>query len=395
MPSDDMPKSGVLVEDMPTSARFPVKAYSRKPRIGAAIGGTVGGLAGLVGGPLGSVAGAGVGGVAGEAIQQGLENAPLGVSGPLGAAISGLMAGSDPGQIGLQGAEQAALGAAGGVLGQGVKLAGRPLMQAALRATPEVAQTAIKAGVTATKEGAKKILDRIGQAGQVALGITRQATAQGIKYDQLAIAKSIFSEMAAPMRGLPGDAARRQHLKRLSLQFLGENARQPMTPVQLHLAKQRADDLADPLYKVLKAGGKLTNREDLALTWYKKFADQARELLSPIPGYADVNAVTSNLIGVKDALAKPARVGISFAQRALERGTIPTIGGAVGGAVGASRGETTEERALYGGLGAGLGAGLATPQALSWLALQTQNPAVAQIIANLFRGGRLATQPTE
>lgn len=358
----------------PEDARTPVKAHTRKARIGAAIGGTVGGLAGLTVGPGAVVASplaAGAGAAIGESFQRSLEGENL-----------------EPESVLKEAGIQAALEAGGGLVGRGIKAAARPLMQAALRSTPEVAKTAVTAGVTATKEGMKKILDRIGQAGQVAMGITRQATAQGMKYDQLALAKDIYRDMAPAIRGLPGDAARRSHLRRLGLQFLGENPRGPISATQLHLAKQRADALAAPLYKTLNAGGKLTDRESLDLQWYKKFADKSRELLEPLPGYKDVNDVTRSLIETKDALSHVSRKGRSFGQVALERGTLPVAGAGIG----ATRGETSQERAVNAALGAGIGAGIGTPQSLSWLALQTQNPAVASIIAGMLRGGRLASQ---
>ena len=376
--SEWTPKSAVPADDdwIPASAKTPVKAHARKPRIGAGIGGTVGGLAGLAAGPFAPVVSplaAGVGGSAGEAIQQAFEGQGL-----------------DPRQIGFQGAEQGALQAVGGVAGKGISLLGKPIMQAALRATPEVAQTAIRAGITATKEGANKIRQEIGKAGQAAMGIARQATGQGIQYDQNAIAKEIFKEMSGPLRGLPGDKERRTELKILTRQFLSERNK-PVTPIQLHLSKQRADELASKLHETIARGGKLTAREDLALVWYKNYADRARQLLEPIPGYKSANDATRELIEVNKALSPSARKGVSFGQRALERGTLPTAGAIAGG----TRGESGQERAINAALGAGLGAGIGTPQALSWLALQAQNPAIAQLIALMARGGRLATQPTE
>lgn len=395
------PKSAVPVDDdwIPPSAKTPVKAHSRKPRIGAAIGGTVGGLAGLVSGPaapLVSPLASTAGGALGEAAQQGAEGPiPLGASlNPVGTIIQNLVTfGSDPQEIAKQGLEQGIAGGLGEAGGLAVKAAGGPLMRAALRSTPEVAQTAIKETVTATKEGMKKILGRIGEAGANTMNIVRQATGTGARFDHWGIEKELFNEMTAGMKGLPGDKARRAYVSNLGISFLGENRRTNMTPAQLHILKMRADELAEPLYRKLNSpGGRLTERESLSLRWYKGFADKVRETLDPvIPGYREANQATSELIGVKNALSKPARQGASFGQRALERGALPAAGATIGGGLGMQRGETAGERAAYGAAGAALGGGLATPQALSMLALQAQNPIIAQFISSLLRGGRVAT----
>src|SRR5712664_137628 len=195
-----MPKSAKLLDQpyMPKSATpevpadtVAVTAHTRmKPRqdwrkrVGGAlptVGGMAGSLLGAAGGPAGEVGGAAAGGSLGETGSELLQGQPL-----------------NPGEIGKQGAIQGAYGLAGGIAGQGVKALGKLGVNLALKFTPEVAQTAIKEGITATKLGLEKLGARIRLAGGAERKIVANASHNGIGWrDPVSLARSAYADVAS------------------------------------------------------------------------------------------------------------------------------------------------------------------------------------------------------
>lgn len=368
--SEWKPKTEVEDDWQPQTERTPVKAHSRakRGRLGATIGGFAGGLAGKpFGGPLGSIPAAGALGSAGEAIEQVVRGEPL-----------------EPSQIAQAGGEQAAYEAAGGMLAKGVKLGGRFAMQAALRATPEVAQVAVREGITATKAGVNKLLLKLGQSGKATETLVSQAGRSGARYQPADIATSVYQELAPTIQKQAIYGEDLKALGSLSRRFLRDN-RGLMTPQKLHAIKQSSDQAAKAIYQRIERGGAASGTDLLEARWHKATADKARALLDAIPGYTQSNARTQELIAVKQAVFPEVKKGAGLVRRLAARA-------APGATVGAFYGSNPQERFVHGLEGAALSVGLTSPQAMSMIALMLSNPALAALLGQTPRAAGLAVQ---
>lgn len=350
------------------------------PGAGGLVGGLAGGAGGTVfgmgvGGVPGAIGGAAVGGAGGEAAKQLLERA-LGREAP----SSSLEA---AGKIGSSGAIQGAQEAVGlGAAKAASKVAG-PLVELASNATPEVAKTAVREGITATSRGFRRLMNRIGQAAGNTEYAAAEATHQGLRFDGVHLARDVMAELQPELdqaKGLAGAATQRQlrvMLKRFQLQNGGL-----LTPSRLHAMKQAADELAAPIYKKIAQMEPVTAREALEAKFNKAVADHARARLEAeitkdagfTGNYADLNARTQGLIKVKDAIWPTVQKEGSRISRFLKGAARPAGGAAIGATVGAA---TSPEHVKGALLGAAAGGILGSPGRLTEMAQVLNSPALA------------------
>jgi len=386
-PSEWQPHTEVAEEDwQPQTERTPVREHTRSPkkRRGAAgflpaAGGMVGGIVGkaagvpavpFVGpaGPIGGgILGAGVGGAAGEAAAQLIEgqgpNVVLGFPG------------LDPGRIGAQFGLQAGSEAAGLGVGKLAQIGGRPLMQWAIKSTPEVAQVAIREGIVGTRKGLQKILTKIGESADKTRQVIMTATRRGSQFQSADIAVEIGRQLIPDIAGQAQVSPDMRKLQQLSGQFLADHP--GMIPAShLQEIKQSSDAIAGPIYALILKKKPVTAVQLLKYRWHKALADHARELLESIPGVQQSNARTAELIRVKEALEPVVRKAPTLGARLAGR----TAGPAAGAAIGAALPGDYSERTRRGLEGAVLGGIATSPVALSYLAQGFNNPLLLALL---------------
>lgn len=368
-----------------TLDRVPVAAHYRRPRghLGASIGGMT---AGAIASPLGpaSIPIAGAGGAVGEAFQQGLEAVPP-TSGlnPVGQALAGLaLGGANPQEIALQGAQQAGLQSIGGMAGLGAKALSKPMMELAVKATPEVAQTAIREGINTTRAGFGKLMTKLGQYGARTENIVKAASRAGKPMDLIGLVKQAYQEVYPKVAtSMTGDEA--AALKESVQRFVGQNGNASVTPLKLHKLKQAADTAARAIY-ALPEGARPTPGQQAVAGFYKTFADNARGALNKsIAGYEASNQPTEDLIKLKDALRPLTKKEMSTAAQLLHATSRPLGGAAIGAGIGAA---TPGNRAENAAIGAGLGALAGTPTAMSNLSLGLNSPLLQLLLQRLIPG---------
>jgi len=291
---------------------------------------------------------------------------------------------------------QGGMQAGGNAIGAGINLAGKTAGTAAFRFLPEVAQTAINEGITATRAGVQKAMQKLGEYGARTMSMLRVPTAQGVRFDPqtfLAGAEQRLlpdlTKVSSVPRG-PQDAA---VYAKLSSEFLSNPANQGLlTPIQLQNVKQAAQDIAKPLFERMGRKEEVSAVDAATAKWYKALADHAKEelervtpsMIDPATGrvisLAESNAQTQAVKAVADQI-KP------FRNRAARIAAAPLTRAATGAAIGATAGSPLPgPRWLNAAEGAAVGT-LSTPQALSTLALAAHNPLIAQAIANIGRAG--------
>lgn len=390
----------------PTPAPEEHPLVAALPAIGGMVGGTIGGIGGTVagvgvGGAPGALGGAAVGGAGGEALRQ-LANHLLGAEAPetSGEALA---------NIGAEGAWQAGQELAGHGVAKVVGLAGRPVMQAALKSTPEAAVAAIKAGLTRTRAGADKLMRLLGEHGERVRIMARRATGMGHEIDPMDLLvsgeKRLDDEVQILGGGLgsrmPESASDLGTYQHLSTEFLRNNVpKGPLTPSQVEELATKFDKIAEPIWDRIARGDKDIPGVDLARArWYRHMADEMRgwlekvvpDAIDPKTGraisLAEQNAYARELIELKKSIMPGKKAGI--AARIAAR----TAGPAAGAAIGASQPGNRTMNALY---GAGAGAALTSPEVLSWLALRMNDRVLAQILGQAPRavGYAAATDQT-
>lgn len=360
------------------------------PGIGGAVGGFMGGTAGAAAGGVGAVpgaiGGAALGGAGGEAMRQHIGRA-MGVEQPdTPQAALAAMAGEGAWQGGMQ--------ATGVGLAKGASAVAKPLMQAAMRSTPEVAKTALRTGVTATRKGLTKAGDVLKQHGARTASMVRQNVTRFDPQAFLAGAEQSLATNLAANR-TPASFVDAKTFQRLSSHFLRRNQGQ-MDAQALQKLKQMADQIAGPLWKKQARGEALTGVESAKARWYKAVADHAREQLEQTTpdiieagkrmSLREANALTGEVIEMRGHLGKQVRTAPGLGARIAGHTAGPAIGGGVGylatghdpmGAVG----------------GALVGAGATSPAVLSMLAQLLNSPAAASALQQVPRGiGLLGTQ---
>lgn len=376
MPPQSEWKPQTEVEWQPQTERTPVKAHSRakRGRLGATIGGFAGGLAGKpFGGPLGSIPGAGVLGSAGEAAEELIRGEGL-----------------QPGQIAQAGGEQAAYEALGGVLGKGARVAGKGAMRLALRATPEVAQTAIREGITATGRGLTKLVGRIRVASDAEQRIVKGAAGQGIGWtDPVDFIRPVFQQVAKKLEGAP--ATERAKLANLYDDFLREH-NQDISPLKILALRKYNDARASAIRKVVERGG--VPKGSVRELWHEALGNQARATLQKeIPEIAQPEvfqrltgkaSIPSDLQKLREVAFPATRKSGTLLKAGLTYGAGPAAGATVGALTGGEhRGARIAEGAALGGL-------LSHPAVLSQLALMGQSPLLAALLSQAPRAAGAA-----
>lgn len=409
------PKSAVPLEDekeeyRPKSAQAltEVQPHVRKKPSGPvgfarkavealpAVGGLVGSVAGAPTGPVGAAGLASVLGAGGEAFRQvlghavGLENLPQ----TSGEAIE---------QIGKAGTGQAALALGGSGIAKGVAGTGKLASQLALRATPQVAKTAIREGIVATQAGLDAAKAKIGEWGGVMARIAAKAGQRGVQYQPADVVTEVGKKLVGTFEGATNIPLLKRKLTSLSSNFL-RSYPDLITPQTLLKIEQSADRAATKLYRAVGKGEPRAS-VGLAAQWHKEIADWARTQLRRLPDSIDhkgtaytmtaAKKVTQEIIKAKDAVAKVISPGPRFAERAISRTPSTVIGGTIGASVGGLSGDSPGERSLRGIEGALMGAALANPAILSNLGLALNNPLLLSLLRYLPQGGNVALKTTE
>lgn len=388
--SEWQPQTEVSAEEwQPQTERTPVKSHTRKkrggvreaknlaaqarlsvisPTLGAispeaygSLGGAAGGFAGRpFGGQPGAIAGAGLLGGAGEAFAQ-FQRGEF-----------------DPAAIGREGAIQGGFEAAGGLALKGAKFVAKPLMRWGMKAAPEVATTALREGITATKQGVNKILAKIGETSAEALRIATRAGRQGMRYQTADIATELERRMLPGLGVTTQNIAQRNKLAELSTNLVRGHP-DFLQPDVLYKLMQDSNAASAPIFKKLAAKEPVAAADLFEAKWHRAFSEHAKELLALIqnrsPGttgplanktIAELLSRNSELIDVKNAAAPIVRKGKGLGQRLFERSGPAAVGGSIGALSG---GDTFEERAKRGVGGAALAAGITHPAVLTFLAL--------------------------
>lgn len=380
---------------------------------GAVAGAPVGGVGAIPGGISGAVVGQELGGVAGSAA--------LGSAGEMARQMIDAALGVEPPADPAKAVRDAALvqggsSIVGSGLAKGAALTGKAAMGAALKFTPEVAQTAIREGITATRGGLDKALTLLKDYGARTAKFITQMNRSGVRFDPTDLlnrgGQSLVAEVADNQTGL-GPEIMAQY-KELANKFMAQWGSVPqsaapgsgvaglrplgsMTPEQLQLFKTQAQKIADPIFETLnnkELAHTVTPQDQVRAKWYKSMADAAQEMLeekaptmlNPRTGapmtLRESNAQTAALIRLKNQLAPQVGKGIGVAANVARRAAIPFGAAAAAGAA------FNPNHRVQSGLEYGVGGAIASsPEFLSHLALLLNNPAVAATLRQVPRAG--------
>ena len=276
-------------------------------------------------------------------------------------------------------------------LAKGASLAARPLMELAVKFTPEVAQTALREGVAATTKGLDRLLKRIKESGDATRSLVEYATRKGQRYDGVAIAREAYQELAADFEKMPISNPTRKALAKYTKRFLKENG-SDITPTRLHMMKQVSDDIADPILTAQKRGDMVAQGDLLWARWHKAFADRARitldESIGKIPGsvepslYHVQNRRTSQLLALKEAIWPQSTKQFSRTATMLRSVARPAAGAATGAAIGGTMNPNHARGIIE---GAAVGSLLGSPAATSQAALALNNRLIQLGLKNSAR----------
>lgn len=385
----------------------PVKAHVRKKKGGGPIK-AIADLAPIAGGTVGGIIGGGAGALAGGApsIPGAMGGAAIGGAG--GAAVKQLLYRAAGFEEVPESAKEAALGIVdegltqgllepvGIGIGAGVKGAGQLAMRAGLRAPAETARAAIAHGITASSAGMRKVIAKIFDQDLITKRHLALAEAQGARFNPVHVAANALAKIrkqVSQSRYAKEDA---EEAVQLALKYIN-NQDPEITPLQLHMNKRSMSEAAKSLRKAMSRSEQTTAGQEVDALWSKAFEEAANEALDQsVKGYTASNAVTSELIKVKEAVraTRPER-GVPLAGRLAQGVVPPLLGGAVGGAVGAFQEGNRLRGAAF---GAGLGAGAAfvgSPSALSKIGLGLNNPHLEMILRQTPRMLEGVARPPE
>lgn len=307
---------------------------------------------------------------------------------------------SPPGSALTEGGKQAAYSVGGDALAGGLAGVGKAGMGAALRFTPEVAQTAIREGITYTKQGVGKLMARMGEYGDRTLAMLRHSTRLGTRFDPVTFLNGAEQSLAAKLaeNRTPeafGDLAT---FRNLSSDFLRLNQGE-LTPLQLHTLKHDSDIIADPIWK------KIANKEEVSgpslarARWYKSVGDHARDMLEqttpdmidPATGQtlslAQSNAQTASLIKLKQVIAPEIKGDMGLAARAAAAASTPAARAVAGAATGAALPADSPQGRIEHALA---GVAVTNPTLLSMLGLVLNHPGLLKTVSQLPRAAGMA-----
>lgn len=344
-------------------------------------------IGGAVGGMRAGVPGATVGGSVGEVLRQTI-NAPWAQAIPdhtirtLASTFGDVASSPSPDealkQVGLAGLEQGAYEAGGRVVMGGVKLGGNAAASAALRFTPETAQTMIREGITATRGGFRKLTARIVNVGDQTTGLVRRAARRGgMKFmtpTQNAVdTVSDIVEKKLKTQGIYGESL--QELNDIRNRFVRDNGSH-MSLERAHQVKKTSGQAVDPVFKKNAKGEMVAiSKSAVEDLWDKEMSGYLNQRIgSVVSGYHELNTLESSLIALKQAM-KPFH---NVAARAAFSPAGRMSAGAAAGTLLPGDDRTNAMRGAAAGL-------LSTPQMLSILAMVSRNPALLALFGQAPR----------
>lgn len=398
MPSSALPDT-TAQPYMPRSAEplVEVKAHTRKarkgktlyqrattllPTVGAQVGAGLGGFEGPAATGLAALGGAG-----GEAARQVLSGESF--TNPELAGLGGAK------KILATGATEGALQAAGGQAMRAARKLGAGMMTFVLRNNPEVAQTAIREGITATAGG----LARAKALREATTGAERQileaAAQKGATIDPYQdIVQNAYKQVRSKLAGAP--AKKVEQLHELASDFLKQWAK-PIDPVQALKIRQFYDIAAKEAHQAVQGAGRhLTT--DVERLWNQAVANETRaSLQSAVPEIVDRNAYKTltgsatlphEIVRLTEVLHPGLKRAGPIASHVAKRLAPSAAGAGIGAALPGNRARNAVEGGLL-----GLGGQLAlSPQLLSQVALLLSNPALLGGLASVPRAGGAAVR---
>ena len=369
------------------------RALDTLPAVGGMAGGLIGGVGGTAfgfgfGGVPGAIVGAGFGGATGEATKQ------------LGRRAFGFEAPATPtaaaSQIGKQGVTQAALEVGGQGLTRGMKLAGRALLENAVRPTMTLAEEFPNVMAVIEREGLKvgRFLPFLKSGSQQAG--TKLASAAGAVRTLLTKAEQsgktfTADQVAKPVLDLVDDIAKQplsqSDMARLTGMLDEFMAQHPglLTPRAVKDLKQRAQAIAKPIFKAQRKGFPVASDQPLTARFHEAVAGGAKEALETIPGVKGGEKLTQELIGAKRAITQAERRRLPLAVEGISAasGTVWTL---------LQPNSGLDEKVRNGAIAYLVARGLGSPRTISregWLltrkqtgALLNQFPRLAQAMAS-------------
>lgn len=353
----------------------------------AALGAPLGPAGIAIGAAIPPVVGAFVGGAGLEGYRQ---------------SIAGLMGEKSPETsleaikgLGGAGVEQALNEVTGRLFLGTAKKVARPFMEAAIKATPQIAQVAIREGIGASARGMVKLNKLWEKVTNAERTLARNATKAAVRLPGYTIADAAYKEVRRIMSEAPQSEINK--LIRLHNEFVqqyGSNIR-PTTALRI---RKYHDGQATNLYALRDQGKGLAARTKASIEelWHKAIGQQTREVLqSRVPEIADpvyYRALTGNgtlpseIVPLKSLMDQTMARTPSFGRKLAERSAASAAGATAGFAL------SPDNRMQGAGLGAaaGLAAGSAarsavSPRTLSNVALAPGNPLLAQLLLNLPR----------
>lgn len=363
------------------------RAVDALPTLGGLAGGVVGGIGGTafgvgIGGVPGAVGGATLGGAFGESARQ-LINRARGASAPATPADAAM-------GIGQAGAREGAAELAGAGVMKGARMAGRGLMDFAIRPAPTVAEEFGDIAATAIRErlpvgrvvpgaqaGSAIARDALREAGAATRKLYTDAGQAGVSFSPAAVARGPVTELAGQIAKQPISDSELGQLSRLFAEYL-ETQPSRMAPVAVKDMKQAAQRIARPIFRALHQGNIPPAGDALKAQFNRAIADGAKESLeAAIPGVAAAEARTQGLIGATKAIRRAEARRLPLVAELAA----PIAGGVAGGL----QGGDAE------GVGKGVGVALLTrallsPRTTSRAALTLTQEQIQQVLRQMPRG---------
>lgn len=314
---------------------------------------------GLIGGVAGGIPGATIGGMAGGAGSLAIQKA--------------LDPESDPNylrEVAKAGVVQGGLQTLGTGITKTFLGAGKLAMQAALKADPRVAATALQEGITASPLGRMKIGRLISESAKKLDGLLAAATRRGTKINMVPLAREVYAELQPVAKGSTLPEAAVDKIDKMTMEFL-KNHGGEVTPLAAQAIKKSSDAAIEKYYARLGTKRPLDpNKMPFSLQWHKAVADRVRGALeTSVEGVAETNARTSSLLEVKGKIDPSDNILVKLALQ-----TARPVGGATVGAM--LPGDRNQNMAL-GALG---GYAATSPMVLSQLGLLL-NPGISSQLA--------------
>lgn len=320
-------------------------AVGALPTVGGIAGGVIGGIGGTVagmgvGGVPGAIGGAALGGGAGEALRQLIDRArgAEAPETPLGAAQ----------QIATRGALEGGSELAGAGLMRGARMAGRGLMDFAIRPAPtmaeefgDIAGTAIKerlpVGRLGRTSGSQQAREALRQSARTTRGLLTEAERAGVAFNPEAFARGPVTEIVGEIAKQPLSTAELNHVSRLFTEYIGTQPGR-MTPGAVKDMKQAAQRIAKPIFRALNRGDVVPAGESIKAQFNKAIAEGAKGALETIPGVGASEARTQGLIGATKAIRRAEARRLPLIAEIAAPVTGAAVGAYGGGAGGAAQG---------------------------------------------------------